>query len=154
MLYLTEFLFYQVLIAQLSCNQLHKTATTDCLLQMCSILSSSLSHGVLSGPLPCTLVVLVRVCLVQPMTKPEWNTDWIHQWRPKHANNLAISGTRGSSGLGSQRREQIDKRTWKDELWFCLSRGQFNSNGAPLIQWVLGTTGTVGCRGIWHHYCG
>ena len=71
LLHLTEFLFYQVLIAQLSCNQLHKTATTDCLLQMCSILSSSLSHGVLPGPLPCTLVVLVRVCLVQPMTKPE-----------------------------------------------------------------------------------
>ena len=64
------------------------------------------SHGIFFGPLPCTLHVLADIILVEP----EKDSD--HQIKENIKTNLAISGTSGSSGFGSQRSEQIESSTW------------------------------------------
>ena len=50
-------------------------------------------------------------------------------------NDLAISGTRGSSGLGSQRREQMERSTWrKDRVRQEATSGESNKLRFNVIE--------------------
>ena len=84
------------------------------------------SHGIFFGPLPSTFHVLAYIILVKPendslgWTGTRWEkcqtnfkiTDETGHDENNIKVNLAISGTSGSSGLGSQSSEQIESRTW------------------------------------------
>ena len=63
----------------------------------------------------------------------------------------AISGTRGSSGLGSQSREQTDSRTWLTLFVICHvikhTPCWISINNWPCWWWELATTGILECRG-------
>jgi len=89
-LHYLECLFHNVLIAQLSRDQVHKKATTD-LLRMCCMSSSCLPH--------------IAYFLVHSLAHSLYLCGSV-------LYSLAISGTNGSSGLGSHRREQIDRSTF------------------------------------------
>ena len=69
------------------------------------------SHGVLPGPLLGQLLVLLLVSLVQSEVKLT-NSNLVFEVSDVSlVSHLAISGTRGSSGLGSQSNEQIERST-------------------------------------------
>ena len=70
-------------------------------------------HRVFPGPLFGQLLVLRLVRFVQSGIKVQIKFGNTFDFNAMKIRYLAISGTRGSSGLGSQSKEQIESNTFE-----------------------------------------